>query len=461
MLVTDKSRLVLRINSLVLVMLLLGITAILGFLSTRYHYSADWTSTGRHTLSEASTALLARLVGPVAITAYAREDAELRGHIQDLVDLYNRKKPDVNLRFVNPDAVPDELRQLGISTNGELVVRYADRSEHVQDQSEEALSNALQRLFRGQERWIVFLSGHGERNPFGNANHDLGQWARQLVNRGLKTQALNLGTSPTIPDNTSVLVIASPQVALLPGESAVIGGYIDRGGNLLWLADPGPLQGLEALAEKLGIQFEPGTLVDPDTKLFRIDEPAMVLVNHYGAHPALQDFKYLTVFPFARAIKTQSAGGWRAQAILSSGPHAWAETGKLEGEIRYDEGSDRKGPLDIGISLTRGLPPETARAPDVKTDSQTKEQRVVVIGDGDFLADTYLANGGNLELGARIMNWLASDDQMIAIPARTAPDATLDLSETAGTVMWLGFMLVLPLALVLAGLFVWLQRRNA
>ena len=86
--VTRKSRLRLRLENLVFYALLLGATGLLAFLSTRYHVQLDWTVSGRNTLSEASQALLGRLEGPVAITAYAREDEVLRGRVRDLVERY-------------------------------------------------------------------------------------------------------------------------------------------------------------------------------------------------------------------------------------------------------------------------------------------------------------------------------------------------------------------------------------
>ena len=110
--VTRKSRLRLRLENLVFYALLLGATGLLAFLSTRYHVQLDWTVSGRNTLSEASQALLGRLEGPVAITAYAREDEVLRGRVRDLVERYRRHKADLDLSFVNPDTAPDRVREL-------------------------------------------------------------------------------------------------------------------------------------------------------------------------------------------------------------------------------------------------------------------------------------------------------------------------------------------------------------
>jgi hypothetical protein len=62
---------------------------------------------------------------------------------------------------------------------------------------------------------------------------------------------LNLVQSSSIPDNTDVLILASPKVPMLPGEIELLREYLERGGNLLWLADPEQaVDGLELLEDQ-------------------------------------------------------------------------------------------------------------------------------------------------------------------------------------------------------------------
>jgi ABC-type uncharacterized transport system involved in gliding motility auxiliary subunit len=459
--VTRKSRLRLRLENLVFYALLLGATGLLAFLSTRYHVQLDWTVSGRNTLSEASQALLGRLEGPVAITAYAREDEVLRGRVRDLLERYRRHKADLDLSFVNPDTAPDRVRELGITVDGELVVELGGRKEHVQTLSEQALTNALQRVARGGDRHVVFLTGHGERDPRGQANHDLRDWARQLEQRGLQVETVHLAETGAVPEHTSVLVIAGPQVKLLPGEAVLLLGYLEHGGNLLWLADPGGLQGLEALAQQLGVELQPGTIVDPTTQLFGIDNPAMTLVTQYPLHAVTEHFDLVTVFPMAAGLTARPVAPWQSEPLLTTAGRAWSETGELAGEVRLDPGKDVEGPLDVGVALTR--PRESAQTADAPPGAAAQSgatQRVVVLGDGDFLSNAFLGNGGNLDLGLNLINWLSSDDELIAIPARTSPDTQLVLSEVAVATIGLAFLAVLPLGLAAAGFVIWYRRRR-
>lgn len=458
MLITSKTRLYSRINSTVMLVLIVSLAGLLGWLSTLHPWQSDWTRGGRHTLSDVSKQVLAKMDGPIEITAYAREDVGLRDAIKKIVGRYQLVKPDIKLHpFVNPDAVPDEIRNLGISGDGELVIRYRDRSQHVQSDDEEEFTNALYRLARGAEHWLAFIEGHGERSPLGQANFDLNTWVQQLTNRGFRIQPLNLANIQAIPENTQVLVIAGPRVDFLPGETSLITDYLEKGGNLLWLTDPpGTLHNLDALADQLQIRIEPGTIMDFAGQLIGLDDPTIVLQTSslYPPHPVTQGFDYTTIFPAATAVTFAENDIWEIRPLITTGDHTWLETGNLEGEVNFDEASDKAEPLAIGISLEREM------ELDESENRVRKQQRIVVVGDGDFLSNTYVNNGGNLDLGMRIINWLGSDDDFITIPARITKDTQLELSPFAGVIIGFGFLIILPIALLTIGLTIWWRRRK-
>ena len=88
------------------------------------------------------------------------------------------------------------------------------------------------------------------------------------------------------------------------------------------------------------------------------------------------------------------------------------------------------------------------------------EQRIAIVGDADFLANRYLGNGSNLEIGVNLVNWLSHDDTLIAISPRPAPDTRLDLSAAQQIAIAVFFLVLLPLGLLGSGLRIWLKRRK-
>lgn len=478
--VTAHTHARLRRQNLLFVLLFLLLIGLLGWLSNRYNLQTDWTANGRNSLSMASVALLERLPGPIDLTLYATDDASLRDPVSELVERYRRYKAQVELTIINPQKDPRNTREAGVTSDGELFVSYQGRSEQLKFRQidEHGLSNALQRLARAGARYLVFLEGHGERRPLGQANHDLNSWGKQLESKGFKLQPLNLATRKgEIPDNTAVLVIASPQVDLLPGEVQQVLTYLQRGGNLLWLAEPDGLHGLTPVAEYLGIEFLPGTLVDPRAAQMLGPEAALYALGaDYGMHPISEHLDLITLYPQAAGFEVDPASGWQADVLVRSTPDSWVEAGQLDGEVHFDAGTDHHGPVALGVALWRtvgndGTAPDDESTAPAKADLDfpaggtdtpgAHTQRVVVIGDGDFLSNTYGGNGGNLAMGSNIVNWLSHDDRLLDIPVRLATDVQLQFSGAGTAAIALTFLVLLPLSLLLVGLLLWWRRRRS
>jgi len=434
------------LKNLLITVILLSSIGILAWLSTRYSVQADITGNAANTLSPASQQLLKSLPGTIKITAYVKKDQSIREQISQLIARYRLHKPDIMLSFIDPQAQPEKTHELNISTSGLIVVDYQGRQEKISYLDESALTNALLQLANARERWVTFLTGHGERSPEGEANFDLNQFSKELARRKINTQTLNLAALPAIPDNSALLVITAPAVPLLPGELDIIRQYLSKGGNLLVLSEPDN-QNLPIL-EPLGLRQLPGTLVDSNAKLYGINNPVFVLVSDYPQHPLTQGFHTITLYPGAAAFAPGEESDYQSEVLFSSSDKSWTETGPLQGQIRFDaDGNEKQGPLPFAYALTRNL--------DNKI-----QQRIIVIGDGDFLTNAYIGNVGNQEMGLRIVNWLIHDDRFINIPAKSAIDNTLQLTKINVMVMGFGMLVILPCLLLGAGLFIWRKRKQ-
>ena len=150
-----------RIKGFVFTALLVVAALCVAFLSTRFGWQHDFSYAQRSSLDARTVELLNRLDAPVSIVSYAGQDAQLRAAIADFVARYQRIKPDISLRFVDPDADPQAMRAAGVSVDGEFELRYRDRSERLKVLSETEFSNALLRLSRTRERIVAFLEGEG------------------------------------------------------------------------------------------------------------------------------------------------------------------------------------------------------------------------------------------------------------------------------------------------------------
>ena len=437
-------------------MLLLGAGA-LGYLSTRYAHESDWTANGRTSLSSASRAVLKAMPGPVDIVSYASPQGHLRQTIAGFVQRYQQVKPDLHLRFVDPQLDPGKMRELGITVDGALIVHYKGREQRLDELSEESLTNGLERLIRGDDRVVAFVTGDGERNADGKANADLGTFMSQLEQRGMRAVPLNFAQVSAVPQHTDLVVLASPSMPLAPAAVQALVAYVQNGGNLLWLSDPGNHDlGLKPLAAALGIRVLPGVLVDGSGAALGLHDPRMIALGDYPLNAITRGFTLTTLFPQVSALaRVAQQGDWAVVPFLRSSAQSWTEFKTIDNsqpsEIRFDATlGELKGPLDFGFALSRLSP-----SPD------KSEQRAVVIGDGDFLSNTYLGNGGNRALGERVFDWLLGDDKLVNLPPRGAPDRLLQISQGELNGLSFSFLIALPLLLLLVGgVIVWRRRRR-
>jgi ABC-type uncharacterized transport system involved in gliding motility auxiliary subunit len=456
---SNQSRLRLTVQKFIFLLLFISGIGMLAWITNHYNYQFDLTANKRHSLSGSSVNLLKALDKSITVHAYTTDDVTKQA-IREIIGRYQLIKSDFDLRLLNPDIDIIQAQQDGIVMNKPFafVIYYNGRMEHIDSLSEQAISNALLRLNRRDNQQVVFLSGHGERDIDGDDNRAYTTLHQQLKDMGFNLQSVNL-LQKALPENTKLLVIAAPDHAYLDGEIKQIESFMNKGGNLLWLADPGELQGLDKLATSLGLQLQDGVIVDNNTDLRRtlnIQHPAVIPVTEYFPHIITNTIRYNTLFPLVRGISPltneNTVNNWQTEVLFNSFGESWSETGGLSEEMVFDSSAgDIAGPVTIAVALHRALE---------ETSANISSQRVVVTGDSDFLSDTYIGAGANLNLGLNIFNWLIGDDDFISVETKPSPDTKLELNDMQLMIIAFGFFLIIPIALLITGFRIWYKRKN-
>jgi len=439
--VTAETRRRERLQGILFPALLLGCFMLLAWLSHHAAWRIDWSAGGRYSLPAASVETLRALDGEVEILAFARS-AKVRRQVRRFLQPYLELHPQWRLRFIDPLAAPEQVRTHAIEVQGELVVLAGARRHKLSPDSrgryaQRDLTGALQRLLRERPAPLVFLGGHGERRATGEANHDLGEWGTYLAERGYPLREWSLADG-ALPTDTGVLVLAGAQVALPTAEVEALLAYLRDGGNLLWLLDPKPEPSLEPLADQLGVRPAPGLVLQSSSLLQKTGDPSIlpVAASGYMEHPALHGFDLVTLFAGSAALLS-APRDWKAVDLIRSDAEAWLETGPLRGEVGYDPAGDVRGPLALAVALERP--------------AGERSQRVVVVGDGDFLSNAYLANGGNVQLGLRLVDWLSGTEALLGTPPPLPDDAQLQLPVQHLYLLVAVFCMFLPVILLGTG----------
>ena len=437
---------------------------LLGYLSSQYHVAKDITQANRNILTQGSINIIKAMKGPVSVKVFATNDDVNRGDtfrkgMIDFMARYQREKKDVTIKFINPSAEPKLAQEANIKEDGEVVVEYNKRTEHISPPiAEQEMTNLLVRLARTNNQPVVFLDGHGERHLQGVKNNDLGEFGKVLESKGYKFANVNLMLAQAVPSNGSMLIIASPQIAVNSVEAKKIKAYIENGGNLLWLLDNDNLQGLQEVADYLGMTVSKGIAVDMSASEYKYDAKN-AFSSAYGDHVITRTFQYGTMYPEAHEIDAKASFelGWKVSRLVDVAQKGWLETdpvvsGGDKQKVTFDSKKDKPGPINIGVALER--------------EYGKKGQRVIVMGNANFLSNTYITTFGNMDFGVNMINWLSGDDSLITIQPMPLKDINVtipsdDKSRLVAWVVFHSFQYFIPIALFVAGFWFWWKRRKA
>lgn len=459
--INRKLRFQLLVQNWFFVVLFLMLVVLLGYLASQYHVAKDITQANRNILTQGSVNVLKQMKAPINITVYATKDDASSGDVfrKGIVDFfarYQREKKDIRLTFINPSEEPKLAQEAGVKTDGEVVIEYNKRVEHIVPPfAEQEITNLLVRLSRTNQQAVMYLDGHGERNLLGVKNHDIGEFGKQLEAKGFKFANPDLTIAQAVPSNGAMLVIAGPQVDVSEIEVKKIKAYLESGGNLLWLLEDDNLRGLQEIADYLGMKVSPGVVMDMASAQYGADA-RVAFASLYGEHAITKNFMLRTLFPEAHEVtaKGTDENGWKVSNLVEVAPNGWLTSGKLEKNAKpeFNEAKDKRGPINIGVALERIY--------------GKKGQRVVVMGNANFLSNTFITNGGNLDFGVNIINWLAGDDNLITIQPMPLKDINVTIPDTKMGVVtaWTvfhSFQYFIPLGFLVAGLLLWWKRRRA
>jgi ABC-type uncharacterized transport system involved in gliding motility auxiliary subunit len=177
----------------------------------------------------------------------------------------------------------------------------------------------------------------------------------------------------------------------------------------------------------------------------------------------------LTAYPYARSVKPlePAATGKTATSFVMSGRNSWAEsdlktlTTKGEAKPEFENG-DVQGPISLAVAVTAPIdapaPPPDDKAKEGENPNKP-ETRLVVVGDSDFAANNVAGMGGNRDMFLNMVNWLAQQENLIAVRPRDPADRRISLTSGQDTMITWFTMVVLPGLIFLAGIQTWWRRR--
>jgi ABC-type uncharacterized transport system involved in gliding motility auxiliary subunit len=465
-----RARVVSRVAGVVGVLVVALLATIVAYRNDQHF---DLTREEAFTPAPETLQVLRELKEDVELVYFYQQQNPAGRAAKQMVEIMAKVTPHLKVRTVDPDQQPALASQLGVRMyNAALLVKGERRIEVITTEDRE-IALGLLRLLRSDKRPLCFLAGHGEydidnfefhthfegshahNHDAGGASvvnieqHGIGRVRRALDKLGYTVRKLNLATGGAegVPADCAALVDANPRTPYAPPEVALLGRYLEGGGNLLMLIEPDYTLGpeLAALLARAGVRVGDGVIVDPVSHYFSDEQ--MVAVEKYANHPATRGLA-MSFYPGARPLDVVAAGV-TTQVLFSTSAKATVATASGKGSSGKSVGDT------VGSAGEKAL----AIASEGRLSASDKPFRLAVVGDADFASNSFYPYLANADLVLGLAAWLRGEQRGPAMkpPVEVLPTVALNNSQMQA--IFIGCVLVLPGLCAALGIAVWWRRR--
>jgi hypothetical protein len=260
----------------------------------RHDTHLDLTRQKAFTPSEEASQVVGNLGEPVDVAYFYQKQSPAAVALGAMLRLLERQNANFRVRLIDADQNPALASSLGVRTYNSAVLRAGERRIEVITTDDREIALGLLRLLRKREVVICFAGGHGEydidnfqfHTHFEGAHthshdasglalvemeqHGIGRLRLAIEKLGLATRKIFFATGRPIPDDCGAIVEANPRTRYAPGETEVLGRYLERGGSAMFLIEPDYEldESIAALLARAGVKVGNGVIVDPKEHYF-------------------------------------------------------------------------------------------------------------------------------------------------------------------------------------------------
>ena len=496
------------------------VVAFVGYLSSRPHLMGyvDTTRENSRTLTPNSQEIVKKLKGGLTITTYSnlldddfmKAIPRYQNYDKERFQEYIRFKPEIKMeyvyyydsvqntrrrgfladlpmekrarqiahshkikfsRYLNPeqiklviDLTPEDnrfVRQVTRESGEKMFLRQFD--DMMRDPSEGEISAAFKRMVM-ELPTVGFLTGHGERNINLYRDRDYACFARDkrfrhaLLNQGFDVTEVIL--KEDIPALINILVIADMMQPLTENEMKRLERYINRGGNLFIVGDPYSREFMNPLVEPFGVEFTEGILVKP-TENFQPDlvmawpTPGALELSYF--YENMKNWRQCAAMSGAAGLKYSTDKGFNVVPVLQTDTTGvWNEmetTNFIDDTVRFNPSAGEIEQMYTTVlALSRPM--------------GDREQKIVILGDADCISNAELfksreeIESGNFYIILDSFSWLSDGEAPVDVRRPKSIDNRLFLGKTGVKITDIAFKWFIPIALLIAAIFVAIRRRG-
>ena len=308
------------------------------------------------------------------------------------------------------------------------------------------ITAAIGSMMAGEDRLVYFLEGHNE--------IDISQsLIERFIKGGYTVRTLSLLKETEVPEDAVTLVINGPENDLSAEEVAAVKRYVERGGNLIMMAsvDISETPNYDALMEEYGVEMTEGSVVEGDYYYVYNQIPFAILpdnVYHEITDPIYQERYAFLLQSRGFTVKEDTDANMEVYPLFTTSDSAYAKVLSSDATLEFEEGND-VGPFALGVCTEIYL-------------DNGEEATVTMIGCNGFLyeeLDMIVANA-NSDVFFAAVNYGSDCELITTIPAKSVNPDYIMINSTLALVYMAIIILVLPLALGVAGIVIVVIRRK-
>ena len=467
------------LNMGVLVLLFLAALVAINVISLRHNLSWDLTKEKVNSLTDTTLDILRSLDRDMQITVFYSgiEAQESRFNAKELTKKYQSQSPRVKVEFV--DSYVHKLRANeylgGVQISGLTAFvewkRGPDGNEKSkggfgQEQKveisapidEEKITSAIIRVMREKRKKIYFLTGHEERSIYETEGRGLSSLAEALMKMSFEVEELNLFDSKIVPLDADALVIGGPQSPYILSEREVIEKFLRRGGGLMMAVDTNQEHQMGSWLREWGVHFKNNLVVSPFVVISGRGQTATAGRVYDEIHEVTRKFNSnsLTIFDWAGELEVLDKSPFEITQLIKTDEKALGVSlteGADSVDAKAEGGKERL--LAIGL---KGQYPGELPSKD-SSSSPSREVRILVFGDSDFLSNKDIIHYKNMELTLNSMAYLAGEEDLLGITPKVWSDTLDKLApyQMRGVVLT-GFSI--PLLMLILSVVLFYRRRH-
>jgi len=445
-------------------------------LSERFNLHFDLTAGALYEIGSDTKALLASLDTPVSIYVLSDErvfsgDRYLT-QVKRIIDQFPHFSGNISLEYIDYASNPTfavNYPDFSLS-QGDLIVQSGDRVRHlpgvnlfyftampdgrlaiVSSRAEEALTSAIASIIGGESVKIALLTGNGTSGG--------SLFASLLVDNNYEVHTVGL-TTP-ISNEYDAAMLFSPTIDLSEDVIRNLEGFLYNGGQygkLLFYtagATQGTLPNLEMFLSEWGISPSDGAVFETTPERTYQFQPFYPTVEYEPGKftDMLRDPFMPFLMPLAKPVELlfSARDGYFVETLLFFSETSGVRPSQAGDDFNADQ-TTRRGPMPALV--TSGY--------FARSSGDAELHSTIVVSSSTAMLDSIALQNSSLNNAEYLLNLfseLLGREDIINIQPKSLAGRTLGITSAEASTLGVILVGIIPLAILLAGLTVWLVRR--